>query len=93
MKGRMELARLQQWRHRFALSQADLASRAGVGRVTISRIEQGRQRATFATARNLATALDIPVDALEGYVPGERFVRLEHDLERLDQLAIRKEDV
>jgi transcriptional regulator with XRE-family HTH domain len=90
---RVGVRRLKEWRRRAALSQADLASRAGVGRVTITRLERGQQRANYVTARKLATALDIPVDALEGHAPGERFVWFAHDLERVAGPVIRKEDV
>jgi hypothetical protein len=61
--------------------------------VTITRIEQGRQRAGFVTARKLAAALAIPVAALEGPVPGERLVWFEHDLERVGEAPMRKQDI
>lgn len=53
-----KLPRVQWHRERAALSQEELAQRAGVSRVTIIRIERGED--TFpSTARKLATALGV----------------------------------
>jgi len=56
--------RLRQIRQRKALSQQDLAQRAGVGEATISRIEQGRVRPRPSTLRKLAAALGVAPEEL-----------------------------
>jgi len=55
---------LRQIRERKALSQRDLAQRAGVGEATISRIEQGRVRPRPSTLRKLAAALGVAPEKL-----------------------------
>lgn len=52
------------------LSQAELASRAGLSQVWISRIEAGGGHGSPTTRRKLARALDAPVWALEGEEQG-----------------------
>ena len=47
-----------------ALSLDDLAQKSGIGRVTISRIENGKQKARPRTTRALAKALEIEVEKL-----------------------------
>jgi transcriptional regulator with XRE-family HTH domain len=59
------LARLRELRIRAALSQADLATRAGVSRTTIIRLEQGNPHVLPSTLRKLARALRVkPADLL-----------------------------
>jgi ribosome-binding protein aMBF1 (putative translation factor) len=53
------------WRKYRGLSQADLAKRAGLSQVWISRIEAGGGHGTPTTRRKLAKALDAPMWALE----------------------------
>jgi putative transcriptional regulator len=55
---RADLHPLARWRLVRDLTQAQLAERAGVGRVTIARIEGGGGDPRVATARRLAAALD-----------------------------------
>ena len=56
--------RLRNLRERRALSLADLAQLSRVGRVTISRIENGRQKPRPKTIRALAEALQVEVEEL-----------------------------
>jgi len=51
-------------RQRRALSLTDLAGLSGVGRVTINRIENGKQKPRPRTLRALAEALRIDVEEL-----------------------------
>ena len=55
---------LKNLRERRALSLADLAQMSKVGRVTISRIENGKQKPRPKTIRALAEALQIKVEEL-----------------------------
>lgn len=58
----VKVLRLREWRERRALTQEELAQKAGVGRGTIIRIERGAD-AFPPTVRKLATALGIdPAD-------------------------------
>ena len=56
--------RLRDLRERRALSLNDLAMLSKVGRVTISRIENGKQRPRPRTIRALAEALQVDVEEL-----------------------------
>lgn len=60
-----KLPRVRWYRERMALSQQELAMKAGVSRVTVVRIENGED--TYpSTARKLASALDVaPADLME----------------------------
>jgi HTH-type transcriptional regulator, competence development regulator len=58
------LPRLRAIRIQRALSQAELAERAGVSRVAVTRLESGEVDARFATIRKLAAALDVQPDEL-----------------------------
>jgi transcriptional regulator with XRE-family HTH domain len=59
------LIRLREVREREALSQEDLAKRAGLTRVTVTRLEGG-QPARPSTTRKLARALRVrPSDLME----------------------------
>ena len=53
------LVRLRDLRMRAALSQADLAERAGVARTTIIRLEQGDPNVNPSTLRKIARALRV----------------------------------
>lgn len=53
------LPRLRAVRIARALSQAELAQRSGVSRVSITRLESGEVDARFATIRKLAEALGV----------------------------------
>ena len=59
------LPNLIELRRRKLLSQAELATRAGVGKNTVLRLEKGAI-AHYSTARKLAEALDVePVELME----------------------------
>jgi transcriptional regulator with XRE-family HTH domain len=53
--------RLREWRERRGLSLRALAERAGVGYVTVWRIEHGELSPTVAMLEKLARALDLDV--------------------------------
>jgi transcriptional regulator with XRE-family HTH domain len=55
----MHLPNLRRVRERRAWSQADLARRAGVGKNTVARLEEGRSGAHPGTATKLADALGV----------------------------------
>ena len=58
-----KLRALKPTRERQFLTQADLAARSGVSRVTINRIEQQLLEPRFSTIRKLARALKVePAD-------------------------------
>lgn len=59
---------LRSLRKRAKLSQKELAKRAGVSRLMISRLEQGEKHASIDLLRSLAKALGLPLVAL---LPGE----------------------
>ena len=46
------------------MKQEDLANRAGIGRTTLSRLENGKQFPRFQTLMSLASALDISFQKL-----------------------------
>lgn len=61
----MKLARTKEWRESHGLTQRELAAEAGVGEVTVARIESGAS-VTPPTARKVADALGVSVaDLLE----------------------------
>jgi transcriptional regulator with XRE-family HTH domain len=61
----LKLARTKEWRESHGLTQRELAAEAGVGEVTVARIESGASVAP-PTARKVAEALDVSVaDLLE----------------------------
>jgi transcriptional regulator with XRE-family HTH domain len=61
----LKLARTREWRESHGLTQRELASEAGVGEVTVARIETGAS-VTPPTARKIAEALGVSVaDLLE----------------------------
>jgi len=55
---------LRVYRDLRGLTQASLAEKAGVNRVTVAEIETGRKQGSVATLRALAGALDIALDDL-----------------------------
>lgn len=59
MNGNLKLIR-----QRRALSLSDLASLSNVSRVTINRVENGKQKASPRTIRRLAEALKVQVEEL-----------------------------
>jgi ribosome-binding protein aMBF1 (putative translation factor) len=59
------LSPIAAWRRYRGLSQAELARRAGLSQVWVSRIEAGGGHGTPATRRKLAAALGAPLWALE----------------------------
>ena len=60
---------LRRWRARRGYSVRELARRAGVGFVTVSRIENGHMSPTVEMLETLATALGITV---RDFFPSER---------------------
>src|SRR5712692_2884225 len=62
------LARLRSVRQRKALTQQELAEKAGVNRVTIARLEGGVDEPRPATLRKLAAALGVEPANLMGRV-------------------------
>ena len=55
---------LRVYRDLRVLTQAALAAKAGVNRVTVTEIETGRKQGSVTTLRALATALDVTLDDL-----------------------------
>lgn len=55
---------LRVYRDLRGLTQAELAARAGVSRVTVAEIETGRKQGSIATLRKLADALGVTLDDL-----------------------------
>jgi len=55
---------LRVWRDLRGLTQAALAEKAGVNRVTVAEIETGRKHGSIATLRSLAEALGVSLDDL-----------------------------
>ncbi len=73
----MKLARTKEWRESHGLTQRELAAQAGVGEVTVARIETGAS-VTPPTARKIAGALGVAVaDLLER--PPVHYLRTVHD--------------
>ena len=59
----MKLARTKEWRESHGLTQRELAAEAGVGEVTVARIETGAS-VTPVTARKVAQSLGVSVEDL-----------------------------
>lgn len=59
-------AALTEIRERTGYSQAQLATRAGVDRTLVFRLEKGTRNASPTVIRKLADALDVPLYALLG---------------------------
>ena len=58
------MIRLREVRESRLMTQGELARRAGVTAITISRLERGMHRPRFATVRRLAEALGVQPQAL-----------------------------
>jgi transcriptional regulator with XRE-family HTH domain len=58
--------RLREWRERAALSQSELANRAGISRATIADLEAGNRGGQPKTVRRLAQGLGVEPDDLYG---------------------------
>ena len=67
----VNVSKLRELRQLRALSQQELADRAGVGRTTLSRIESGKSTAHGRTLRRLADALSVDVAELVRVEGGE----------------------
>lgn len=59
-----KIARLAQARRAKGLTQAELAAKSGVHRVTIARLERGKGSPNAKTLKRLAAALGVSLDAL-----------------------------
>lgn len=57
---------LRVWRDHRGLTQAALAERAAVNRVTVAEIETGRKGGSVATLKRLAEALGVGLEDLAG---------------------------
>ena len=55
---------LKKLREKQSLSLSDLAQKSGVNRITIHRIENGKQKPMPRTVRKLAEALEVKVEEL-----------------------------
>ena len=55
---------IQQLRHKLGLTQEITALRAGLTARSLSAIETGKANPTWATVRDLAAVLDVPVSEL-----------------------------
>jgi transcriptional regulator with XRE-family HTH domain len=62
--GTLRLTRLRAIRERRLMTQAELASAAGVGLNTIGRLESGIDAPRPSTVKKLAAALNVPAEAL-----------------------------
>lgn len=80
---RFALPRLRDARERRGFTLDDLRERSGVAAASVSRLENAKNQCYPTTARKLAAALDVPVDALRGLepLPWERQARLPFDEE------------
>jgi transcriptional regulator with XRE-family HTH domain len=57
--------KIKEAREKATLSQRELSKASGVGYGTISRLENGKQKANFPTRRKLAKALDVDPSSIE----------------------------
>ena len=55
---------IKAWREHFALTQADLASKAGMKQPALARLENSHARHRKATLAKLAKAMDIGIEQL-----------------------------
>lgn len=62
----VRLRRLRALRERKALTQEELAKKAGITRATLSRLESGAENPYPSTIRKLAKALGVDPEALMG---------------------------
>jgi len=56
--------RIRKVRESVGMSQSEAARKAGIGRVTLNRIEQGAQTPSYETLLKLAEAFDVPIERL-----------------------------
>jgi transcriptional regulator with XRE-family HTH domain len=66
----VQLIRLQEWRERKALTQQELAWRAGVGEPLIALLEQGADQRYPSITHKLAQALEVEPAELMGTFSG-----------------------
>ena len=66
---------LKPWRDWRGMTQAELSELSGVGRVTISRIEGGRQEPNKETLCKLAMGLSISLDTIRTERPSDLNIR------------------
>lgn len=78
------------WRQFRRLTQAELARRAGVTPLTVSRIECGRMDPSLRTLRRLSSALDVTVGALMEKPPSPPSLD-RHGLDRVARAALKME--
>ena len=64
----MDLPHLRGFRQRAVMSQEDLATKSGVARDTISKLETGKRQAYPVTVRRLAAGLEVEPRMLMGGV-------------------------
>ena len=80
-------SRLRGAREKRALSQAELAQRAGLQASAVSHFETGNRKPSFDNLRRLADALDVTTDYLLGRVKSNQGIagadRLHRNLDRL----------
>lgn len=75
--------RLKYFRRLRGMTQQELSEKSGVGRVTISRIENGKHQISTSTVMALATVLDCRAGDLMGDDEyGEKFEMLEENRKR-----------
>jgi transcriptional regulator with XRE-family HTH domain len=65
----VKLTRLRMWRERKALTQQQLAEKAGLTRVTVARVEAGLEEPYPTTVRKLANALGLEPEELMDPLP------------------------
>ena len=58
---------IRRWRVRRALTQIELAQMASISQNSLSRIETGQHKPRPTTLRKIAVALNVDVDALQGF--------------------------
>lgn len=76
------------WRRHHGLTQAALALKTGLTRLTISKLERGEVDPTLSSVRRLAAAFGISVGQLVDQAPPSKPLT-RHELDRLARAAIR----
>lgn len=69
LDGRHPIKALREWR---GLTQAELASKAGIAKLYVSQIETGRRTGTAKTLQAIAAALEVDMDMIMGREAGAR---------------------
>lgn len=69
LDGRHPIKALREWR---GLTQAELASKAGIAKLYVSQIETGRRTGTAKTLQAIAAALQVDMDMIMGREAGAR---------------------